>query len=163
MLSLDLKPTDRKCVNYALEIESKTTAPGFAMELNDGKIITGKTSSLLGCASACLINALKYLADIDDELLLIEPEVIEPVSSLKTTILKNKNPRLHTDEVLLALAISANHNENAKKALQCISQLQFCEAHSSVILSEVDNSTLRKLGIHLTCEDKFQFKKIYQK
>ena len=163
MLSLDLKPSDRKCVNYALEIEEKTNNPGFAIELNDGKIITGKTSSLLGCASACLINALKYLAGIDDEILLIEPEVIEPVSLLKTSILKNKNPRLHTDEVLLALSISANHNVNAKKALACIAQLQLCEAHSSVILSEVDNSTLRKLGIRLTCEDKFQFRKIYQK
>ena len=95
--------------------------------------------------------------------MLIEREVIEPVSSLKINILKNKNPRLHLDELLLALSISANHNENAKKALQCLCQLQDSEAHSSVILSEVDNSTLRTLGIHLTCEDKFEFNKIYQK
>ncbi|MGN1183090.1 MAG: DUF1846 domain-containing protein, partial [Faecalibacillus sp.] len=163
MLSLDLKPSDRKCAQYALDVENKTSNPGFAMELNDGTIITGKTSSLLGCASACLINALKYLAGIDDKELLIEREVIEPVSALKINILKNKNPRLHTDELLLALSISANHNANAKKALQCISQLKDCQAHSSVILSEVDNSTLRTLGIHLTCEDKFEFNKIYQK
>ena len=163
MLSLDLKPGDRRCAQYAIDIENKTANPGFAMELNDGTIITGKTSSLLGCASACLINALKYLAGIDDEELLIEREVIEPVSSLKINILKNKNPRLHIDELLLALSISANHNENAKKALQCIHLLQDCEAHSSVILSEVDNSTLRTLGIHLTCEDKFEFNRIYQK
>ena len=90
MLSLDLKATDRKCVNPALEIEEQTNEPGFAIELNDGHIITGKTTSLLGSASACLLNALKYLANIDDDILLIEPEVIEPVSKLKKGILKNK-------------------------------------------------------------------------
>ena len=163
MLSLDLKATDRKCVNPALEIEEQTNEPGFAIELNDGHIITGKTTSLLGSASACLLNALKYLANIDDDILLIEPEVIEPVSKLKKGILKNKNPRLHTDEVLLSLSISANNNENAKKALSCIEQLQYCEAHSSVILSETDIDTLKRLGIRLTSEDKFQFNRIYQK
>ena len=109
-----------------------------------------------------LLNALKYLANIDDDILLIEPEVIEPVSKLKKGILKNKNPRLHTDEVLLSLSISANNNENAKKALSCIEQLQYCEAHSSVILSETDIDTLKRLGIRLTSEDKFQFNRIYQ-
>ena len=163
MLTLDLKATDRKCVNHALEIEVKTNEPGFAIELNDGHIITGKTTSLLGSASACLLNALKYLANIDDDILLIEPEVIEPVAKLKKGILKNKNPRLHTDEILLSLAISANNNENAKKALSCIEQLQYCEAHSSVILSETDIDTLKRLGIRLTSEDKFQFNRIYQK
>ena len=163
MLSLALKATDRKCVNPALEIEEQTNEPGFAIELNDGHIITGKTTSLLGSASACLLNALKYLANIDDDILLIEPEVIEPVSKLKKGILKNKNPRLHTDEVLLSLSISANNNENAKKALSCIEQLQYCEAHSSVILSETDIDTLKRLGIRLTSEDKFQFNRIYQK
>ncbi len=163
MLALDLKPTDRKCVNPALEIEEQTNEPGFAIELNDGHIITGKTTSLLGSASACLLNALKYLANIDDDILLIEPEVIEPVSKLKKEILKNKNPRLHTDEVLLSLSISANNNENAKKALACIEQLHYCEAHSSVILSETDIDTLKRLGIRLTSEDKFQFNRIYQK
>ena len=162
MLSLALKATDRKCVNPALEIEEQTNEPGFAIELNDGHIITGKTTSLLGSASACLLNALKYLANIDDDILLIEPEVIEPVSKLKKGILKNKNPRLHTDEVLLSLSISANNNENAKKALSCIEQLQYCEAHSSVILSETDIDTLKRLGIRLTSEDKFQFNRIYQ-
>ena len=163
MLTLDLKATDRKCVNHALEIEVKTNEPGFAIELNDGHIITGKTTSLLGSASACLLNALKYLANIDDDILLIEPEVIEPVAKLKKGILKNKNPRLHTDEILLSLSISANNNENAKKALSCIEQLQYCEAHSSVILSETDIDTLKRLGIRLTSEDKFQFNRIYQK
>ena len=163
MLTLDLKAIDRKCVNHALEIEEKTNEPGFAIELNDGHIITGKTTSLLGSASACLLNALKYLANIDDDILLIEPEVIEPVAKLKKGILKNKNPRLHTDEILLSLAISANNNENAKKALSCIEQLQYCEAHSSVILSETDIDTLKRLGIRLTSEDKFQFNRIYQK
>ena len=95
--------------------------------------------------------------------MLIEPEVIEPVSKLKKGILKNKNPRLHTDEVLLSLSISANNNENAKKALSCIERLQYCEAHSSVILSETDIDTLKRLGIRLTSEDKFQFNRIYQK
>ena len=163
MLTLDLKAIDRKCVNHALEIEEKTNEPGFAIELNDEHIITGKTTSLLGSASACLLNALKYLANIDDDILLIEPEVIEPVAKLKKGILKNKNPRLHTDEILLSLAISANNNENAKKALSCIEQLQYCEAHSSVILSETDIDTLKRLGIRLTSEDKFQFNRIYQK
>ena len=119
MLTLDLKAIDRKCVNHALEIEEKTNEPGFAIELNDGHIITGKTTSLLGSASACLLNALKYLANIDDDILLIEPEVIEPVAKLKKGILKNKNPRLHTDEILLSLAISANNNENAKRTDKC--------------------------------------------
>ncbi len=119
LLTLDLKATDRKCVNHALEIEEKTNEPGFAIELNDGHIITGKTTSLLGSASACLLNALKYLANIDDDILLIEPEVIEPVAKLKKGILKNKNPRLHTDEILLSLSISANNNENAKRTDKC--------------------------------------------
>ena len=88
---------------------------------------------------------------------------VEPVAKLKKGILKNKNPRLHTDEILLSLAISANNNENAKKALSCIEQLQYCEAHSSVILSETDIDTLKRLGIRLTSEDKFQFNRIYQK
>ncbi len=163
MTSLDLKTSDRHCVAPALQIEQETQEPGFAFELNDGKIITGKTTDLLGCASAALLNSLKYLAGIDDDVLLIAPEVIEPVSKLKTDILKNKNPRLHTDEVLLALSISATHSENAKKALAVIHELEYAQAHSSVILSDVDNEVLRKLKIQFTCEAKFEASKLYHK
>lgn len=138
----------------AREIEEKTGAPATAIELADGTVITGKTSDLLGSASAMLLNALKHLAGIDDEVLLIPPEIIVPVQELKINHLGNKNPRLHTDEVLLALSISAVADEKAKRALDELVNLKNCEMHSTVILAQVDQNILKKLGIRLTCDPK---------
>ncbi len=147
---------DRKVVAAALEKETQTGGPAAAMELPDGTIITGKTSSLLGASSALLLNALKYFGGIDDELLLMSPDVIEPIQNLKVQHLGNLNPRLHTDETLIALAICANTSEKAKCAMEQISRLKGCEVHSTVILSPVDERTFKRLGVNLTCEPKYQ-------
>ena len=133
------------------------------MEMPDGKIITGKTSSLLGASSACLLNALKYLGGIPSDITLIAPSIIEPIQHLKVEHMGNHNPRLHTDEILIALSISAATNPTAEQALKQLPKLRGCEAHSTVILSQVDDSIFRKLGINLTCEPKYQTKKLYHK
>ena len=150
----EISAENRVPVLPAREIEEKTGAPATAIELADGTVITGKTSDLLGSASAMLLNALKYLAGIDDEVLLIPPEIIVPVQELKINHLGNKNPRLHTDEVLLALSISAVADEKAKRALDELVNLKNCEMHSTVILAQVDQNILKKLGIRLTCDPK---------
>lgn len=142
---------DRKCALEATKLEEKTGAPAAAIELIDGTIVKGKTSALLGCASAMLLNALKVLAGIDDDILLIAPEVIKPIQELKINHLGNKNPRLHTDETLIALSISAVNDEKAKLALNQLSKLKNCEMHSSVMLAQVDENVLKKLGVRLTC------------
>ena len=152
---------DRAVVSRAIEKSTQTDAPATAIELPDGRIITGKTSSLLGSASAMLLNALKVLADIPDEVNLISPTIIEPMQKLKTEIMGNHNPRLHTDEILIALSICAATDELAKKALDNAYKLAGSEAHSTVILSRVDENVFRKLGINLTCEPKYQTKKLY--
>ena len=151
MNNAGLSVDDRKCALKATRLEEKTGAPAAAIELLDGKTVTGKTSALLGCASAMLLNALKVLAGIDDDVLLIAPEVIKPIQELKINHLGNKNPRLHTDETLIALSISAVNDEKAKLALNQISKLKNCEMHSSVMLAQVDENVLKKLGIRLTC------------
>lgn len=151
MNNAGLSVDDRKCAVEALKLEEETNAPCAAIELNDGTIVTGKTSALLGCSSAMLLNALKTLAKIDDANLLIAPEVIKPIQELKTGHLGNKNPRLHTDETLIALSISALNDEKAKLALNQLSKLKNCEMHSSVMLAQVDENLIRKLGIRLTC------------
>ena len=148
--------SDRKAVAAALEKEEQTGAPAAAMELPDGTIITVKTSGLLGASSALLLNALKYFGGIDDSVLLMSPEVIEPIQSLKVDHLGSVNPRLHTDETLIALSICAATSEKAKLAMDKLSCLKGCEVHSSVILSEVDERTFKKLGVNLTCEPKYQ-------
>ena len=145
---------DRPCVSLARKKENETGAPAAAMELCDGTLITGKTSDLLGCSSALLLNALKHLAGIDDDVLLISPEVIRPVQKLKLGYLKNKNPRLHTDETLLALSISAVRDENAAKAMDQLKNLKNAEMHTTVILTEVDSSLLNKIGIRVTSDPK---------
>ena len=160
MQQAGITKNSRRCVAPALEKAEETGEPACAMELNDGTIITGKTSSLLGASSSCLINSMKYVAHIDDDVLLIAPNVIEPIQSLKVDHLKGHNPRLHTDEVLIAIAITAVMNPNAKKAMDSLSLLEGAEMHSSVIVSEVDAKTLKKLGIHLTCEPQYQPKKL---
>lgn len=141
----------RRCAAAAQEIAAKTEQPAAAAELKDGTIVTGKTSALLGCASATLLNALKHLAGIDD-VLLIGPDVIKPIQELKTNHLGNKNPRLHTDEVLIALAISATADKNAAAAMHKLCELKNCEMHSSVLLAQVDENVLKKLGVRLTSE-----------
>ena len=129
--------------------------------LVDGKILTGKTSELLGCSSALLLNALKYLGNIPDEVQLISPSVIEPVQNLKVNVLGNKNPRLHIDELLVALSICAVTDANAKKAVRQLQKLRGCEAHTTVILSEADEDSFRRLGVRLTSEPKYQTSKLY--
>ena len=151
----------RPVIAAAKKKAQETGAPAAAIELPDGEIITGKTSSLLGASAAMLLNALKALCKIPKEVMLISPEVIEPVQELKTGSLGNHNPRLHTDEVLIALCISAVHDENAKKAMEQLPKLRNCEAHSSVILSQVDVNVFKKLGLNLTCEPKHQSRKLY--
>ena len=163
MKQAGISTSDRKCVGAALKKSEDTNAPAVAIELNDGKIITGKTSNLLGASSAMLINALKYLGNIDDETKLIMPEVIEPVQELKVKHLGNHNPRLHLDEILIALSICATTDKNAEKAMKQLHKLKGCEVHSTVILSQVDENTFRKLGINLTSEPKYQTKKLFHR
>jgi uncharacterized protein (UPF0371 family) len=126
------------------------------MELPDGRIVTGKTSALLGASSALLLNALKELAGIDDSVHLIAPTVIDPIQYLKVEHLGNRNPRLHTDEILIALSMSAATDPVARKAMAQLSKLRGCEVHSSVILSAVDEKTFKRLGVNLTCQPKYK-------
>lgn len=142
----------RKTVSAALLKEEITGAPTAAIELLDGRIMTGKTTPLLGAASAMLLNAVKTLGGIDDSIHLIQPNVIEPVQKLKTHHFGSKNPRLHTDEVLIALSINAATDTNAQLALDQLEKLRGCQVHSSVMLSSVDTKVFKKLGIELTCE-----------
>ena len=155
--------SERRCVQPALDRARDTGAPATAIELEDGTIVTGKTSPLLGATSAALLNALKYLAGIDDAALLISPAIIEPIQALKVGHLGNHNPRLHTDETLLALAICAVHDPQAQRAVDQLPKLKGCEAHSTVILSQVDSDLLRKVGIRLTVEPVYQSKKLFHK
>lgn len=150
---------DRKVALVANELASKTKEPAVAIEYN-GQIITGKTSKLMGSSSAALLNVLKYAANIEDVHLLSE-FVLKPIQELKTTYLKGNNPRLHTNEVLIALAIESTNNELCAKALKALELLKGCQAHSSVILSEVDINTFKKLGINLTQDPVYQTKKLY--
>ena len=161
MKQVGVTTKDRAVVSQAIKKAKTTGAPATAIELPNGQIITGKTSSLLGSASAMLLNALKVLAEIPDEVNLISPTIIEPMQKLKTEIMGNHNPRLHTDEILIALSICAASDELAKKALDNAYKLAGSEAHSTVILSRVDENVFRKLGINLTSEPKYQTKKLY--
>ena len=149
---------DSSVVSPALQKAALTGAPAAAMELPDGSIVTGKTSDLLGAASALLLNALKRLGGISDDIHLISPVIIEPIQHLKVDHLGNRNPRLHTDEVLIALSICAATNPTAEMAMEQLSRLRGCEVHSSVILSQVDEKVFRRLGINITCEPKYENK-----
>ncbi len=151
----------RPVVSAALSKAEDTGAPAVALQLENGQIITGKTSSLLGASSSLLLNCLKVLAGIPDEIDLISPTIIEPIQRLKTDVMGNHNPRLHTDEILIALSICAATSDIAKKALDQASRLKGTEAHSSVILSRVDENVFRKLGVNITFEPKYQTKKLY--
>ncbi len=163
MNSLDISSADRPVVDAALKKAEATGGPAVALELNDGRIVTGKTTSLLGASSACLINALKALAGIDKKLPLIAPGVIKPIQHLKVEHLGNHNPRLHTDELLIALTICAVTNPMADLAIDQLSKLKGCEAHSTVILSHVDEDLFKKLGVNISFEPKYQAKKLYHK
>ena len=157
-LTVDL----RDVVKMALDRSGETGGrPAVAIELADGRIITGKTSALLGSSAAALLNAVKELAGIEKSIHLIDPKVIEPIQSLKTDILSSKNPRLHSDEVLIALSISAADDEAARRAFAFLSALRGCEAHSTVILSRADQDTYRKLGINLTLEPQYESNNLY--
>lgn len=147
---------DRSTVSPALVRAEATGAPAVAMELPNGKIITGKTSDLLGPSAALLLNAIKELAGIDHEKHIISPTAIEPIQTLKIKYLGSKNPRLHTDEVLIALSTTAARSDDAKLALTQLARLQGCQVHSSVMLSEVDKKMFQRLGCSLTCEPKYQ-------
>ena len=147
---------ERKVVSPALEKAEQTGLPAAAIELPNGKILTGKTSDLLGASAALLLNALKELAGLDDSLHLIAPEVIDPIQHLKTNHLGNRNPRLHTDEVLIALSICAATDPAAEKAMEQLDKLRGCEVHSSVMLSAVDEKTFKRLGVNLTCQPRFK-------
>ena len=161
MKKAEISVLDRPVVAAANAKAELTEGPAAALELPSGEIITGKTSSLLGASAALILNALKALAGIDDKVELISPSVIRPVQHLKVDHLGNHNPRLHVDEILIALAISAVSSKRAALALEQLDSLKGLEAHSSVILSSTDKRTFKKLGVNMTCEPKYQVKKLY--
>ena len=163
MNTVDIQLQDRKCVGAANVKAELTGEPAAAIQLPDGKLITGKTSPLLGAASAMILNAIKELAGIDPDRVLLPPEIIEPIQKLKVENMGNHNPRLHVNEVLIALAISAASDPIAKKALDALPLLRGLEAHSSVMLSGVDVQNCKKLGVNITMEPVSQSKKLYHK
>ncbi len=156
-------PSDRSVVEPALAVEARTGEPGAAIELADGTIVTGKTSALLGCSAAMLLNALKHLAGLDDAVQLLSPSSIEPIQTLKTEHLGSRNPRLHTDEVLIALSVSASSDENARRAVDQLRSLAGCDVHTTTILGTVDEDIFRNLGISVTSEPRFLRKALYHK
>lgn len=161
MKQAHLSVTDRKVVSSALKRAELTGAPAAALELPNGRQITGKTSDLLGASAALLLNALKELAGIPHDVHVISPEAIEPIQRLKVSYLGSKNPRLHTDEVLIALSISAATLPAAKQALEQLPSLRGCQMHSSVMLSQVDIKQLNRLGLQVTMEPKYEHKRLY--
>ena len=152
-LAVGERPVEKQAHAVA---ERTDGAPAAAIELPDGTVVTGKTGPLLGAASSALLNALKKLAGIDQEIDLVSSRAIEPIQTLKTNYLGSRNPRLHTDEILIALSSSAAENETAAIALRQLSKLKGCDMHSTVILSSVDTDTLKRLGMYLTCEPAYE-------
>ena len=164
MRQAGLSVEDRAVVNAALEREEATGHPAMAIQLDDGTLITGKTTDLLGAASAAILNSLKVLGGIEHELHLVSPKAIEPIQRLKTDYLGSRNPRLHTDEILIALSTSAASDPNAELAMVQIPKLKGVQAHSSVLLSSVDEQMFKRLGIHLTCDGKYETEnRVYHK
>ena len=163
MTKVGIDPSFRRVVSPALDKAAATGEPAAAIELNDGTIVTGKTSKLMGASAAALLNALKYLGGIDDSVLLLPVEVMEPIQKLKVENLGNNNPRLHSDEILLALAISANTSAIASLAMEQLPKLKGTQAHVSVMLSNVDKNVYKKLGIDITTEPIYATKKLYHK
>ena len=158
-----LSTSDRKVVAIALDKAEATGAPAAAIELADGRILTGKTTNLLGACAAMLLNALKSLAKIPKEVDIIDAAVIEPIQKLKVESFGSNNPRLHTDEILIALSMSAVTNPTAKLAMAQLPKLKDTEAHATVILSETDTRTLKNLGIRLTTEPAYETDRLYRK
>jgi len=152
---------DRPVVAAALERAERSGQPAAAIEMPDGTLLSGKMSPLLNAPSAMLLNALKYLAGLDDSLLLISPSVIEPVQELKTVHLRSSDPRLHVEEMLIALSICAVTDPDARATMDQLSRLADCEVHSTLLLSQADEATFRKLGMNLTCEPQYQTHKLY--
>ncbi|MGI5946228.1 MAG: DUF1846 domain-containing protein [Lachnospiraceae bacterium] len=154
-------PEMRSVITPCKELAQELKAPAAAMELEDGTIVTGKTSNLLGASAALLLNAVKKLGNIPHDTHLIAPSAIEPIQTLKTTYLGSKNPRLHTDEVLIALSMCAATDHNAQIALEQLPKLRGCQVHTSVMLSSVDINMFKKLGVQLTSEPIYEHKKLY--
>ena len=163
MRTLDIEPERRAVVPAAMAVAERTGKPAIAIELPDGTIVTGRTTELFGAASAAMLNALKAIAGIDDAVKLISPDVIGTIQTLKTDYMKSHNPRLHTDEMLVALAISAASDHNAMLAMQALDKLKKCEAHSTVILSSVDDGVFKRLGMRMTCEPIYEKNSLYHK
>ena len=156
MKKAGVSPEQRRVVAPAMEKAAATGGPAAALELPDGTIVTGKTSSLLGASAALVLNTLKELAGVPDQVHLIAPAVIEPIQHLKVDHLGNRNPRLHIDEVLIALSISATTDPAAAKAMEQLHKLRGCDVHSSVILSAVDEKTFKRLGVNVTCQPQYK-------
>ena len=152
MRKTGISTDDRKPIAPALALAQEINAPAVALELNDGRIVTGKTGNLLGASAACLLNALKLLGGIEKDVDLISPTIIEPLQKLKVNHMGSINPRLHTDEVLMALSICAVTDPRAKLAIEQLDKLKNAEAHSTVLVAHVDERTFKTLGVHLTCE-----------
>ncbi len=163
MKQLNLDDGIRPVMAAARSRAESTGSPALAIELPNGEIVTGKTTDLLGPSAAVILNALKKLARIPKKAHLISPEVVEPVQELKCKYLGNHNPRLHSDEVLIALSVSAATNYNAARALSKLPKLKNCEVHSTVILPAVDDNTFRRLGVNLTCDPGYQSHRLYHK
>lgn len=163
MNQLDISVEDRKTVKVASDLGKETGKPAVALELCDGTLVTGKTSDLLGAASACLLNALKTLANIDDAIPLISSKVIKPVQDLKVDILGNNSPLLHIDEVLIMLSVAATENKYAKLALDQVPKLKGSQMHSSVILSSTDKKVITELEINLTTNPMYQTNRLFRK
>jgi uncharacterized protein (UPF0371 family) len=153
---------DRKVAVRVMRIASETDRPVAGIELRDGTIVTGKASPLMCASAAMLLNTLKTIGKIDDSMHLLAPSVIEPVREMKTKYLGNSSPRLHADEILVALSVSAATSPIADMAFKKLPELRGCEAHSSVILASVDEQIFRKLGVNVTCEPQYQTTDLYQ-
>lgn len=163
MTKLGITTADRLVVRPALDLAAETGAPAAALQLNDGRMVTGKTSDLLGCSAAVVLNALKLLAGIDPSVTLLAASSIAPIQTLKTQHLGSRNPRLHTDEVLIALSVSADSDPNARAALDQLQNLRGCEVHTTTILGPVDEAIFRNLGCLVTSEPQFAVKSLYRK
>lgn len=163
MKRMGISKDDRPVVAPAVELAERTAQPASAVQLPDGTILTGKTSDLLGCSAAMLLNALKYMAGIDDDVHLLSPQAIEPIQTLKTEHLGSINPRLHTDEVLIALSVSAAESEDARQAITKLRDLRGCDVHTTTILGSVDESMFRQLGMLITAEPVYWRKSLYQR
>ncbi|AKK04253.1 DUF1846 domain-containing protein [Corynebacterium epidermidicanis] len=160
---LGIETSERAVVAPALALAEETGGPAAALELADGRIVVGKTSPLLGCSAAVVLNALKLLAGIPDDVHLLSPASIEPIQVLKTKHLGSRNPRLHTDEVLIALSVSAGSDDNARLALEQLQNLRGCDIHTTTILGSVDEGIFRNLGVLVTSEPKFAKKTLFRK